>query len=151
MPYLLPKKRSTQPLDVDIDFLKRNMTVLNESDQQSQQSDFEQDDPFKKEQTMKSQTEFTKSSERRASMVAQVSSSGSSNSEDATNSHSDQCFEQDAGFDGDTHLANLAVAQLTKTKMYSFNKAPFAQVVSGLKDKDCVLTVQLKDLTNRDT
>lgn len=100
---------------------------------------------------MKSQTEFTKSAERRASMVAQVSSSGSSNSEDAANSHSDQCFEQDAGFDGDTHLANLAVAQLTKTKMYSFNKAPFAQVVSGLKDKDCVLTVQLKDLTNRDT
>lgn len=81
-------------------------------------------------------------------MVAQASSSESSSSSDESNSNQDQCAEQEAKFDGDTHLANLAVAQLTKTKMYQFNKAPFAQVVSGLKDKDYVLTVQLKDVTN---
>ena len=37
-------------------------------------------------------------------------------------------------FDGLMHLNSLDIQEKMKTKMFAFNKAPFVQVLSGLKD-----------------
>lgn len=49
-------------------------------------------------------------------------------------------------FDGIMHLHSIEFAHSMKTNMFSYKNAPFTQVVSGLKDKDCILTVQLNQL-----
>ena len=33
--------------------------------------------------------------------------------------------------------------------MFSYNNAPFTQVVSGLKDSNCILTVQINHLKDK--
>ena len=51
-------------------------------------------------------------------------------------------YETDPGqFDGIMHLNSLDIEQKMKTKMFAYNKAPFVQVVSGLRDQNCILTV----------
>ena len=52
---------------------------------------------------------------------------------------------------GKKHLISLQVAQMHKMNMFNYKKAPFCQIISGLRDNegDTVLTVQFEAVNNQ--
>ena len=53
-------------------------------------------------------------------------------------------------FDGVMHLQSLINETLGHRKIFAFRKHPYIQIISGLKDPDQVLTVNLKIIDNPD-